>query len=558
MGIFRQFPYSNFHEMNMDEIIKIVKTMHEEWLATKSEWATYKDFIDNYFDTLDLSEETYNALVRMIENGILNYVTPEMFGAKGDGITDDTQAVQDAFNTGNTVVFNNKTYLINCGETWVDGGVIPSSNQLIILNSATLKATTNISGSYSVLNIKNKENVMIMGGKIIGDADTHADENAHLGYGLTICQSKNITVCGTEISKCQGDSVMINTITETTGICDQITITNCVFHDNKRQGVSIVVGTNITIENCEIYNIGPYSPRAGIDIESELTEGSPNISNVHINNCYIHDTQGASINISWKREENIYINNCKLAHLTVGGGENCNITNCVMDRINTFSPHDLYVNNCVITGILNYAIQHSGTQAVYENCKLILKTDCPAFIKTNSESGVNLEKLIFRNCIFKADDRSSAEIGYLLSYTGSRLSYVEFDGCTIELGTKMRLHESAPKLGYIFNNCDISFTYNTANPWLIIPSNLTEFNITIKNSKVDAPNFAQLIYSEMPANSTLNLVILNSEINSPRTFLAPNEAYPNGYALISNNIVDDLSDGSMELMTKAISNNIII
>ena len=25
MGIFRQFPYSNFHDMNMDEILKIVK-----------------------------------------------------------------------------------------------------------------------------------------------------------------------------------------------------------------------------------------------------------------------------------------------------------------------------------------------------------------------------------------------------------------------------------------------------------------------------------------------------------------------------------------------------
>ena len=72
MGIYRHFPYTNFHEMNMDEILKIVKTMSEEWENTKQEWASYKDYIDNYFNTLDLSEETYNVILRMIENGVFN------------------------------------------------------------------------------------------------------------------------------------------------------------------------------------------------------------------------------------------------------------------------------------------------------------------------------------------------------------------------------------------------------------------------------------------------------------------------------------------------------
>lgn len=43
-----------------------------------------------------------------------NYVTPEMFGAKGDGSTDDTQAIQDMFASSNTVfVFSKKTYLVD-------------------------------------------------------------------------------------------------------------------------------------------------------------------------------------------------------------------------------------------------------------------------------------------------------------------------------------------------------------------------------------------------------------------------------------------------------------
>lgn len=57
---------------------------------------------------------------------VLNdYVTPEMYGAKGDGVTDDTQAIQDAINSGKRVVLDEKTYL--CGtinlidKTQIDG-----------------------------------------------------------------------------------------------------------------------------------------------------------------------------------------------------------------------------------------------------------------------------------------------------------------------------------------------------------------------------------------------------------------------------------------------------
>lgn len=74
MGIFRQFPYSNFHELNLDEIIKIMRQMQDEWAATKTEWASYKDFIDNYFKNLNLDEETENALRRMIADGTLDSV----------------------------------------------------------------------------------------------------------------------------------------------------------------------------------------------------------------------------------------------------------------------------------------------------------------------------------------------------------------------------------------------------------------------------------------------------------------------------------------------------
>ncbi len=74
MGIFQQFPYSNFHEFNLDQIIKIMREMQDEWTATKAEWASYKEFIDNYFANLDLDEETEKALRVLISDGTLSPV----------------------------------------------------------------------------------------------------------------------------------------------------------------------------------------------------------------------------------------------------------------------------------------------------------------------------------------------------------------------------------------------------------------------------------------------------------------------------------------------------
>lgn len=74
MGIFRQFPYSNFHDMNMDTVLRIMREMQDEWAATKAEWASYKEFIDNYFNNLDVSAEVLAALRIFAADGTLNKI----------------------------------------------------------------------------------------------------------------------------------------------------------------------------------------------------------------------------------------------------------------------------------------------------------------------------------------------------------------------------------------------------------------------------------------------------------------------------------------------------
>ena len=99
MGVFRNFPYSNFHEMNMDEIIKIVKNMLEEWAQYYAEWDAWmnqmnddwsnyqevmntawqnmQNFINNYFDNLNVQTEINNKINNMVRTGeFSNIVAP--------------------------------------------------------------------------------------------------------------------------------------------------------------------------------------------------------------------------------------------------------------------------------------------------------------------------------------------------------------------------------------------------------------------------------------------------------------------------------------------------
>lgn len=142
---------------------------------TKTENGTY--------DVTRLAEVVVN-----VPNSGLYYVTPEEYGAVGDGVTDDSQAVQDACDTGYAVYFaSGKTYYLASTVT-IDhdchlfggegatiktktptGGVAPNG----IVVTGTLKKTTTMTTDYTsegdTANCGNKFTLSDMTGIAIGD-----------------------------------------------------------------------------------------------------------------------------------------------------------------------------------------------------------------------------------------------------------------------------------------------------------------------------------------------------------------------------------------------------
>lgn len=96
-----------------------------------------------------------------IDSSILktnSYVTPEMFGAKGDGITDDDIAINLALESKKIVMFGNKTYIVS-------SPILLKDNNYIIFCNTTLKTNTNT----TVLQVGTTiSNISTIGGSITG------------------------------------------------------------------------------------------------------------------------------------------------------------------------------------------------------------------------------------------------------------------------------------------------------------------------------------------------------------------------------------------------------
>lgn len=106
-----------------------------------------------------LTESKFSDALKM--SAINDYVTPEMFGAVGDGVTNDTQALQDMFDSGKNVFLPNKTYL-------TDGNMISNITH-IVSNHATFKAKTNLQSHLLYVNAR-----IYLSGRIILNGDSKA------------------------------------------------------------------------------------------------------------------------------------------------------------------------------------------------------------------------------------------------------------------------------------------------------------------------------------------------------------------------------------------------
>ncbi|MBI1752402.1 MAG: right-handed parallel beta-helix repeat-containing protein [Acidobacteria bacterium] len=209
------------------------------------------------------------------------------YGAKGDGVADDTAAIQRAVDavggTGGTVLVPDGTYLVNAVAQSSMGIRLRSSMTFRMSQGAALKAIPNGSDNYAILALNRVSNVNVVGGTLLGERSAHQSSGGEGGVGLLITGAQHVAVEGVTARDCWGDGFYVS------GASSDVTLCNVVSDHNRRQGLSITSVNGMAVRHSTFKNTGGTEPEAGIDVEPNSGD---NISNVLITGCTLTNNAG--------------------------------------------------------------------------------------------------------------------------------------------------------------------------------------------------------------------------------------------------------------------------
>ena len=215
-------------------------------------------------------------------------------GAKGDGQTDDTAAIQAAIDaiggTKGTVLVPEGVYMIDAVDNRLH---LKDDMTLKLADGAVLKAIPNDSKKYSLLTISGVSNIWVIGGTLEGERDQHKGKSGEWGYGLRIGKgAKHVTVSNLVSKKMWGDGFYVED-------AEDVRFCGVTADANRRQGLSIIQADGLLVLNSVFKNTHGTRPAAGIDLEPD--KGGQGITNVRIVGSKFLDNQGDGITVGGKK-----------------------------------------------------------------------------------------------------------------------------------------------------------------------------------------------------------------------------------------------------------------
>lgn len=260
-----------------------------------------------------------NVTILPDENRTVNienvYVTPEEFGAIGDGTTNDSSAfnacIAKANETGKYVLLSNKTYLI--GNTLMDNSDINiiGINTVIILDNNTFTKQI-INCVFSNITFKRTVRSDLPLTENFCSSQFKYCNFVDINYLFNNISPRINTLEHLLLDECNLQNTQLISVTnQFNGVVYSINKTLFYYDEVYKQRTTIIsgyIGGKFIFNNCTFSKFGPDG----------TTELFGSLDNFEFNNCYIHTYDNANTfilpNISSVEKQQITFNNCDISN----------------------------------------------------------------------------------------------------------------------------------------------------------------------------------------------------------------------------------------------------
>lgn len=203
------------------------------------------------------------------------------------------------------ILLNRPEYLIDILQEGGCGLALSSNTEVV--NNSTIAIRDNSFTHYDIIRIDGANNVVIRGGRLIGDVGQHhyvEGSSSEWGHGINIVASKNVSISQVAIEKCIGDGIAItgrreNKLGDFESASSSIDISYCIMDANRRQGISVIHAENVVIRDCRLNNTGSIeavAPSSGIDVEPNASSRwNQAVKNIRIINCSASGNKGSQM-----------------------------------------------------------------------------------------------------------------------------------------------------------------------------------------------------------------------------------------------------------------------
>lgn len=491
---------------------------------------TLYNYVKDYFDNLDLQNEINNKIDDLITTGKFNsflsgIYTPEMFGAKGDGVTDDTEAIQKA------LAFNN----VNISKNYLITENLVLHSNLKVFGGGTITKKSKFNDSYlnhSIFSCTDSNNIDINNIVLISNSlaiSVHGCSNVNITnliinsekYSILISDSEKNESNGITISniKLENDVTIISSDgIHINGGCSNIYVTNVSgTTGDDFIALNAIEGIRKTIKNIIIDNI-KCSGYAGVRLYGQL---NCVIENVSINNSYINSDNGIRLT---------------------------NIVGFTEINLNAPTFNNIVFSNCIVdSSIRNVFLSYINGSITFNNCTFVTTVNPNVGLFNSSINS----SLIFDSCVFNTNSTSFIQdcvVGTPPEYCNTYIN-ITINNCDIK---KTLLCFGTNKKTININNCDIdTYLISRTNPDVLDLSikecriNITPFTgaskgiYTIKDSILNAEYLLTSIEGSQDTVLDISNIIVNN--NKKNTFCL----FKNG---ISENIIRSM-EGAYQLST---------